>query len=148
MLRAMMVVAFKVYLHISEMVPRSRSMVCACLHVDDVLLSGDLITISFRHFKHSGLQGPQSLHIHGACSLGSAIYAAAFLRDFLQARGTKQALLFAYPDSSPRLWREFHMALKQLLVFCGYQTSAFKGHSFHIEAAMAAALWGESDAQI
>ena len=95
MLRAMMVLAFKVYLRICKMVPRSRSMVRGCLHVDGVLLSGDLITISFRRFKHSALQGPQSLYIHGACSLGSSIYVAAFLRDFLRARGAKQALLFA-----------------------------------------------------
>ncbi|KAK2171495.1 hypothetical protein NP493_1057g00037 [Ridgeia piscesae] len=46
------------------------------------------------------------------------------------------------------LRREFDVALKQLLIFCGYQTSAFKGHSFRIGAATAAALWGESDAQI
>ncbi|KAK2176954.1 hypothetical protein NP493_628g01036 [Ridgeia piscesae] len=34
MLRAMMVLAFKVYLRICKMVPRSRSMVRGCLHVD------------------------------------------------------------------------------------------------------------------
>ena len=142
-----MVLAFKAYLCIGEMVPWSRSMVHGCLHVDDVLISGDLITLSFRRFKHSSLQGPQSLQIQGACSPGSSIY-VAFLRDFLQARGAKQALLFAYPDGSPMLRREFDVALKQLLIFCGYQTSAFKGHSFRIGAATAAALWGESDAQI
>ncbi|KAK2159806.1 hypothetical protein NP493_1687g00007 [Ridgeia piscesae] len=60
MLRAMMVLAFKAYLRIGEMVPRSRSMVRGCLHVDDVLISGDLITLSFRRFKHSSIQGPQS----------------------------------------------------------------------------------------
>ena len=148
MLRAMMVLAFKAYLRIGEMVPRSRSMVRGCLHVDDVLISGDLITLSFRRFKHSSIQGPQSLQIQGACSPGSSIYVAAFLRDFLRARGAKQALLFAYPDGSPMLRREFDVALKQLLIFCGYQTSAFKGHSFRIGAATAAALRGESDAQI
>ena len=130
MLRAMMVLAFKAYLRIGERIPRSRSMVRGCLHVDDVLISGDLITLSFRRFKHSSLQGPQSLHIQGACSPGSSIYVAAFLRDFFRARGAKQALLFAYPDGSPMLRREFDVALKQLLIFCGYQTSAFKGHSY------------------
>ena len=134
-------------LRIGEMVPRSGSMVRGCLHVDDVLLSGDLITLSFRRFKHSSIQGPQSLQIQGACSPGSSIYVAAFLRDFLRARGAKQALLFAYPDGSPMLRREFDVALKQLLIFCGYQTSAFKGHSFRIGAARAAALRGESDAK-
>ena len=119
-----------------------------CLHLDDVLLSGDLITISFRHFKHTALKGRQSLHIEGACSLWSSIYVAAFLRVFLRARGAKPALMFAYPDGSPMLRREFDVALMQLLVVCGYQTSAFKGHRFRIGAATAAALRGRSDAQI
>ena len=148
MLRAMMVLAFKAYLRIGEMVPRSRSMVHTCLNLHDVLLSGDLITISFRQFKCSAIQGPQSLQIQGACSPGSSIYVAAFHRDFLRATGAKQALLFAYPDGSPVLRREFDVALKQLLIFCGYRTSAFKGHSFRIVAAMAAVLRDESDAQI
>ena len=59
-----------------------------------------------------------------------------------------QASLFAYPDGSPMLRSEFDVSLKRLLGFCGYQTSAFKGHSFRIGAATAAALRGESDAQI
>ena len=51
MLRAMMVLAFKAYLRVGEMVPRSRCMVRGCLSLGDVLLSGDLITISFQRFK-------------------------------------------------------------------------------------------------
>ena len=59
-----------------------------------------------------------------------------------------QAAFFAYPDGSPMLRRDFDDSLKQLLVFCGYQTSSFKGHSFRIGTATDAALRGESDAQI
>ena len=36
MLQAMMVLAFKTYLRIVEIVPRSRGMICECLHMDDV----------------------------------------------------------------------------------------------------------------
>ena len=59
-----------------------------------------------------------------------------------------QTSLFAYPYCSPVLSSEFDVSLKRLLGFCGYQTSAFKVHSFRIGAATAAALSGESDAQI
>ena len=52
------------------------------------------------------------------------------------------------PDGSPMLRSEFDVSLKRLLGFCGYQTSAFKGHSFRIGVATAAALRGGSDAQI
>ena len=41
MLLAMMVLAFKAYLRIGEMVPRSRGTIRGCLHMDDVLLSGE-----------------------------------------------------------------------------------------------------------
>ncbi|RLJ22740.1 hypothetical protein DJ031_00315 [bacterium endosymbiont of Escarpia laminata] len=148
MLRAMMVLAFKAYLRIGEMVPRARNMVHGCLHMGDVLLSGELIMLSFRRFKHSARQGPQSLQVRGECIHGSAIHPAAFLREFQQARGALPGPLFAHPDGSPMLRREFDGSLKTLLVFCGYETSAFKGHSFRIGAATAAALRGESDAQI
>ena len=30
-----------------------------CLHLDDILVVGDLIALSFRRFKHSSKQGPQ-----------------------------------------------------------------------------------------
>ena len=56
---AMMVLAFKAYLQIGEMVPLSRGTIRGCLHLD-VLLSGELIIISFRRFKHSARQSPQS----------------------------------------------------------------------------------------
>ena len=148
MLRAMMVLAFRAYLRVGEMVPRSRLAIGNCLQLGDVLLSGDLITVSFRRFKHSAKQGPQSLQVRGGCITGTLISPAAFLRDFLKARGTVQASFFAYPDGSPMLRREFDDSLKQLLVFCGYQTASFKGHSFRIGAATDAALRGESDAQI
>ena len=78
-----MVLAFKAYLRVGEMVPRSRSMVRGCLSLGDVLLSGDLITISFRRFKHSAQQGPQSLQVTGEGIPGTEIYPARFLREFL-----------------------------------------------------------------
>ena len=130
------------------MVPRSRGTIRGCLYMDDVLIYGELITISFRRFKHSARQGPQSLQVRDECIQGTIIHPASFLRDFQLARGNMQASLFAYPDGSPMLRSEFDVSLKRLLGFCGYQTSAFKGHSFRIGAATAAALRGESDAQI
>ena len=143
-----MVLAFKAYLRIGEMVTRSRGTIRGCLHMDDVLLPGEMITISFRRFKHSARQGPQSLQVRGECIQGTIIQPTSFLRDFQLARGNVQASLFAYPDGSLVLRSEFDVSLKRLLGFCGYQTSAFKGHSFRIGAATAAALRGESDAQI
>ena len=44
--------------------------------------------------------------------------------------------------------RELDAELRQLLTFCGLKMSVFKGHSFRIGAASAAAFRGRSDAQI
>ena len=97
---------------------------------------------------HSARQGTQSLQVRGECIQWTIIYPASFLRHFQLARGNVHTSLFAYPDCSPMLRSEFNVSLKRLLGFCGYQTSAFKGHSFRIGAATAAALRGESDGQI
>jgi len=148
MLRAMMVLAFRAYLRVGEMVPRSRSTTQGCLQLGDVFITSDLINVSFHHFKHSASQGPQCLQVRGDCLQGSLIYPAAFLREFIQARGPLPGILFAYPDGRPMLRYEFDASLKQLLNFCGYKSTSFKGHSFRIGAATAAALRGESDAQI
>ena len=57
-LQAMMVLAFKAYLWVGEMKPRSRRMVRGCLSLGDVLLSGDLVTLSFRRFKQCSAKSP------------------------------------------------------------------------------------------
>ena len=70
MLRAMMVLAFRAYLRVDEMVPRSNNVVQRCIFFRVVTLNGDLITVSFRQCKHSGRQGLQSLQVNGQCVIG------------------------------------------------------------------------------
>jgi len=60
MLRAMMVLAFKAYLRVGVMVPQTKGMSHNCLQVNDVTIHDTIITVSFRHFKHSDRRGPQS----------------------------------------------------------------------------------------
>ena len=86
--------------------------------------------------------------MRGDCIPGSPIYLGAFLREFLSIRGNLQSLFFANAGGSPMLRIEFDVSLKLLLSLYGCQTTSFKGHSFRIGAATAAALRGESDAQI
>ena len=78
MLRGMMAIAFRTYLRVGEMVPRSRNMMQGWLQVGDVTLTGDLINVSFRRFKHSARHGPQSLQLRGECLQGSLTHPAAF----------------------------------------------------------------------
>ena len=81
--------------------------------------------------------------MRGYCIPGLPIYLDSFLREFLSIRGNIQSLFFATADGSAMLRSEFDVSLKHLLSFCWYQTT-----SFCIGAATAAALRGESNAQI
>ena len=149
MLRAMMVLAFRAYLRVGEMVPRSKSTTQGCLQLGSVFITGDLINVSLHHFKHSACQDPQCLQVRGDCLQGSLTYPAGFLREFVQAHGPLPGIMFAYPDGRPMLRYEIDASLKQLLNICGYKSTSIKCHSFHIgAAATAAALRGESDAQM
>ena len=107
MLRAMMVIAFKAYIRVCEMVPRTNGMSQNCLQFKDVTIPDTIITVSFKHFKHSGRRGGglQSLQINGAGTPDTSISSAAWVNEFLQARGTVRATLFAYMDGSPMLRR-------------------------------------------
>ena len=93
-------------------------------------------------------QGPLPLQVTGEGIPGTELYPACFLREFLSVRGVVPVTLSTYPDGLPMLRVEFDASLKQLLHFCGYDTIAFKSHSFRIGAAIAAASRGDSDAQI
>ena len=148
MLHTMMVLAFKAYLRIGEMVPRSKRSTQGCLHVDDVTVADDMITISFKRFKHIAQQGPQIVHVRGEKIGKTAIHPAALMREYLQTRGRVGVILFAYMDGTPMSRAEFDLALKQLLSFAGLSNQLFKGHSFRIGSASEAAMRGESDAQI
>ena len=83
-LRAMVVLAFKTYLRVDEMVPCSAWTGQNCLQRQDVTINGDLISVSFRHFKHSCKQGFQSLQIHEGVIPASSISPASWVRDLFR----------------------------------------------------------------
>ena len=149
LVNAMMVLAFRAYLRVGEMVPRSEIAGAEnCLHFEDIKVEGDAISVQFRSFKHSGRQGPQILQVDGAPFVDTPIYPAAIVKDFLHIRGSEPGLLFVLPGNRMYCRRQFDKRLKNLLSLCGLSSSSFKGHSFRIGAASLAASQGKSDAQI
>ena len=114
----------------------------------DVTTSDGVITIFFRHFKHSAKKGPQILRVARSLVDGTGICPLHIVQQFMLARGTCPSTFFSYPDGTPIVRHEFDIALRSLLAFTGLSSSHFKGHSFRIGAATAAALRGDSDAQI
>ena len=73
MMRMIMVLAFQAYLRIGEIIPRSNSDVQGCLRLGDVVIIDDVLTVHFRHFKHSVKQGPQTLRVKRALIDGTSI---------------------------------------------------------------------------
>ena len=147
-IRAMMVLAFKAYLRIGEMVPCMKGEYHKCLQLGDITIVEGNIVVHFKQFKHSSKQGAQTLQVKHDLVENTNISVKQYIEQFRKMRGNVQGAFFAFPDGSPLLRREFDEALKQLLTFCGLNSQQFKGHSFRIGAATAAAARGESDAQI
>ena len=140
MMRMIMVLAFQAYLRIGEIIPRSKSDVQGCLRLGDVVIIDDVLTVHFPHFKHSVKQGPQTLRVKRALIDGTSIDPFNILQECLTARGHVQAPLCSRPDGTPIVRHEFDAALRSLLIFSGLNTSQFKGHSFRIGSATAAAM--------
>ena len=63
-------------------------------------------------------------------------------------RGAASGPLFCESDLRPVTISSFNNELKRCLVFCGLDTSRYKGHSFRIGAATHASEQGFSDSQI
>ena len=116
MIDAMMVLALRAYLRACDMVPDPAAYVVqGCFHFREVTLNGDMLTFSFRQFKHIGRQGPKHigrqgpkyLQVNGQRIPGTSIYPATRLRHFLQAMSSMQEHVHAYTDGTPVLRREF-----------------------------------------
>ena len=68
--------------------------------------------------------------------------------DYCGMRGAVSGPLFCESDLRPVTISSFNTELKRCLVFCGLDTSHYKGHSFRIGAATHASEQGFSDSQI
>ena len=146
MIRTMMVLAFRAYLRVGEMVPHDKSVWQGCLQLGDVEITDGIVVVHFKQFKHSGNQGAQTLCLKPGYIDKTNIDANRYIEEFIQERGNYTAPFFAYPDGSPFLRRKFYTAFKLILSFCGLNSMQFKGHSFRICAAVQQLT--ESDAQI
>ena len=111
-----MVLAFRAYLRVGEMAPRSNDDTKGCLKLGDVSMSAGIITIQVKNFKHS--TGAQRLNIRSGC--------IEHIKEFTKARGVTPSVLFAFPDGKPFKRREFDTILKELFTLCGFNTAQFK----------------------
>lgn len=105
-----------------------------------------MVKITITNFKHNTNSRPFDILIEREDSLPMCPVQA--MVDYCKLRGSKAGPLFCQADSSPITAGQFNAELRRCLLFCGLDTSRYKGHSFRIGAACHAAEKGFSDAQI
>lgn len=98
-----------------------------------------------KNFKHNSSGQPKYISFsHGPCKI-SAVDA---LVQYLEMRKGVQGPLFIL-SIGPQLTKAmFNTTLQKCLLSCGLDSARYKGHSFRIGAATAAAQNGCTDAQI
>ena len=105
------------------------------------------VIVTFRKFKHHVEGGPKTITFSDERTYTSES-AILSLVSFLQIRPKLQGPLFCLPDSQPITRLHFDRILRKCLSFCKLDSSKYKGHSFRIGAATAAAERGWSDSKI
>ena len=83
------------------MIPRSKFDVWDCLRLGDVVIIDDVLTVHFRHFKHSVKHYSQTLRVKRTLVDGTSIDPFDILQEFLIARGRVQAPVCSRPDGTP-----------------------------------------------
>lgn len=103
------------------------------------------VQVCFRHFKHNTKEGPKLITFsHGYANIS----AVQGLIDYLKVRSNKPGPLFCLANEAPLSRVYFDKTLHKCLSCCQLDSSRYKGHSFRIGAATAAAERGLSDSQI
>ena len=144
LLRAMFVVAFFGLMRVGEITMSKDGVVP--LHVNQVRITPDMVTITISKFKHNKSMRPVDIplpkqDIQDICPV-------AALHDYLVYRGDSPGPLFALSNLSP-VKREFFIKhLRKTLSYCGFSWNQYKSHSFRIGGASYYADLGFSDAQI
>lgn len=146
MFRAMFSLAFHAFLRIGEITVRPGQHLNPHLILRDQLVVKDaFMECKFTSYKHS--QG-QPFLLRITPDPASNNCPIQVMSQYLNIRGDLPGPLFQYPTGGAILRTDFSHRLKTALSFCGLSTAVFKGHSFRIGAATAAAQGGCSDSQI
>ena len=142
----MFAIAFHAFLRIGEITVRSTAVHNPHLIMDNqLLIEGGELTLIFHSYKHSR-GDPFRLK---AKSTGTReVCPIRVLQSYLALRGSSPGPLFTDRHGGAILRTDFDKALRRAASFNKISTAHFKGHSFRIGAATAAAEAGVPDSQI
>ncbi|XP_061192308.1 uncharacterized protein LOC133200539 [Saccostrea echinata] len=105
------------------------------------------IVVSFRKFKHDIKEGAKVIRFTDE-NTGTSESAIESLVRFLQLRTKLPGPLFCFTTEHPVARSYFDKILHKCIDLCHLDSSKYKGHSFRIGAATAAAERGWSDSRI
>lgn len=148
MLKAMYLVAFHAFLRVGEFTTSSSSL------SNNLLISDVKFSYSGCRLEGFELQMSNYKHCKGDTKVlfvraNSSSYCPALaLKEYLKLRQTSTGPLFGYMDGTSVSRTYFSSQLKLSLNWAGLDSSRYKGHSFRIGAASAAAQQGVSEEKI
>ena len=148
---AMFLLAFFGFFRIGELAAKSTNSGGAVVQYNQLHFltqqgNVHMIKIRITQFKHNTSNRPFDILIEREVS--SPFCPVQAMLNFCKNRGHQPGPLFCHTDMSPVTVSQFNAVLHRCLIFCGLDTSRYKGHSFRIGAACYAADKGFSDAQI
>lgn len=149
---AIFTLAFYALARIGELIPIDASRSSTVLQIEDVTFESHKVgqsrmRVSFCNFKHNVGKKPHLVPV-GSCEDGSFNCPVEAMKSFLAVRGPSSGPLFLSQTGKVLLRSRFDKVVKSSLGFCGLDSSRYKGHSFRIGGASAAAEKGFTDSQI
>lgn len=150
--KAMFLFAFSTFARIGELVAVKNIPLDHIVQLSDVSLSsvhGEVkeVTVSFRKFKHNIKEGAKTITFSDS-NVGTKDSPISSLVSFLHLRPKSPGPLFCLTNGQPLTRSYFDKILHKCFDYCQLDSSKYKGHSFRIGAATAAADRGWSDAKI
>ena len=141
----MYLLAFHAFLRIGEIAVTSTAQRGQVLQVSQLTVTSSGCTVVLYAYKHYA--GPPvtlaiPVHTESPCCPVQA------MRAYLALRGLSPGPLFIFPGGAPVTKSFFTTQLKKSLTWAGLSPLCYKGHSFRIGAATAAAMQGVSDEEI
>ena len=144
LLKAMYLIAFYGLFRIGEITIQVDGSIA--LHIEDIKLGNDELSIFITNFKHNTSQKPFKISIKSQ-SDGEFCPVRA-MHEYLSLRGYKPGPLFCFADLKPIPRSFFVSRLKHSLNFCGLDTKYYQSHSFRIGSASFLSSQGFTDEQI
>ena len=146
---AMFLFAFHTFARVGEITStpgKSSNHVVLIEDIDIIYIGGSQckVSVTFKNFKHSKGKPHVLVYDRGETQV-SPIDA---LLEYLQIRNKQPGPLFILNNGLMVSRSMFDNQLKKCLLFCGFDSSRYKSHSFRIGQATYCALKGYSDAYI